>query len=229
MCGRFTQHYTWSEVHDALSIIQPTVPPNLEPKYNLGRLQKVDLVRRIEGGNALERALWDLVPFWWKKPLKEKKFPTFNAVSEELLKKKSFVPSWKQGKRCIIPVSGIYEWPLPKQKGQAPFYIHGSHSPILFLAGLWSDWRDPDNNNETLLTCTVLTGAANGVMESIPHHRCPIIIDPTNVERWFTSSLDEAYSLLVPPPDDVMTAYRVSSYVNKIGNEGRECIEPLAA
>ena len=33
MCGRFTQHYTWQEVHAFLSVFGP--PRNLQPRYNI--------------------------------------------------------------------------------------------------------------------------------------------------------------------------------------------------
>ena len=33
MCGRFTQHYTWAEVHAFLSVFG--APRNLRPHYNL--------------------------------------------------------------------------------------------------------------------------------------------------------------------------------------------------
>jgi putative SOS response-associated peptidase YedK len=33
MCGRFTQHYTWAEVHAFLSVFG--TPRNLRPRYNI--------------------------------------------------------------------------------------------------------------------------------------------------------------------------------------------------
>ena len=33
MCGRFTQHYTWQEVHAFLSVFGPA--RNLQPHYNI--------------------------------------------------------------------------------------------------------------------------------------------------------------------------------------------------
>ena len=62
MCGRFSQHYSWQEMHDALSIIEPSMPQNLEPRYNLGRFQNIDVVHPTDGGNKLSQMLWELVP-----------------------------------------------------------------------------------------------------------------------------------------------------------------------
>ncbi len=228
MCGRFTQHYTWSELYDALNLTSPDAPRNLEPRYNLGRFQTVDMVRPIERGNELVRALWEFVPFYWKKPLKEKKWSSFNAKSETLTQSRAFSPAWKRGQRCIVPISGFYEWPRPAKKGQPPYYIHSSTGPILFLAGLWSDWEDTEKE-EWRTSCTVITTEPNALMREIPHHRCPAVISGRDLEQWIRGTEDDAYALLAPPPDDAMVAYTVSPYVNKIGNEGRECIEPIVA
>lgn len=43
MCGRFTQNYTWSEVHDFLNVLG--TPRNLRPRYNIGPTTPVDVVR----------------------------------------------------------------------------------------------------------------------------------------------------------------------------------------
>jgi putative SOS response-associated peptidase YedK len=43
MCGRFTQHYTWAEVHAFLSVFG--TPRNLQPRYNIARTTMID------GGN----------------------------------------------------------------------------------------------------------------------------------------------------------------------------------
>jgi len=31
----------------------------------------------------------------------------------------------------MIPVPGFYEWPRPKKRGQAPYFVHGADQPIL--------------------------------------------------------------------------------------------------
>ena len=45
MCGRFTQHYTWAEVHAFLNVFgEPTTPRNLQPRYNIGPTSFIDVV-----------------------------------------------------------------------------------------------------------------------------------------------------------------------------------------
>jgi putative SOS response-associated peptidase YedK len=52
---------------------------------------------------------WGLVPSWWSKLLKELKLATFNARAETVAEKPFFRSAFKRS-RCLIPVSGYYEW-----------------------------------------------------------------------------------------------------------------------
>jgi len=45
-------------------------------------------------------------------------------------------------KRCLIPVSGYYEW-QDTPKGKQPWYFTARDgSPALTIAGLWDEWRN---------------------------------------------------------------------------------------
>jgi len=69
MCGRFTQNYTWSEVHAFLSVFGAA--RNLRPRYNIAPTTTVDVVRLDrEGRRELVSMRWGLVPLWWQKALK---------------------------------------------------------------------------------------------------------------------------------------------------------------
>ena len=45
----------------------------------------VPVVLETPQGRKLDYFRWDIVPAWWNKPLKEKKFSSFNARSESLM------------------------------------------------------------------------------------------------------------------------------------------------
>lgn len=225
MCGRFSQHYTWSEIHGLYSLIGSQAPVNIEPRYNIGRFQSAYIIRSKDDAFILERALFEFVPFFWKKPLKEKKYSSFNAVGEKLItgETKSFVASWKGGKRGLLPVSGFYEWPRPKKAGQAPYFITSAKAPVLSLGIIWSVWEDAESGEERT-TFAIVTTPPNKLMESIPHHRCPLVIADKDREQWTQGTQADAERLLKPPPATAMQKTLVSSYVNKIGNEGPECV-----
>ena len=68
MCGRFTQHYTWQQVHAFLSVIG--APLNLQPRYNIAPTTTIDVVRvDRDEQRELVRMRWGLVPGWWSKSL----------------------------------------------------------------------------------------------------------------------------------------------------------------
>lgn len=54
MCGRFTQNYTWEQVHAFLSVFGP--PRNLQPHYNIAPTDTVDALG-MPRGKARGRAL----------------------------------------------------------------------------------------------------------------------------------------------------------------------------
>ena len=87
MCGRFTQHYTWAEVHAFLNVFGPL--RNLQPRYKIAPTTSIDVIRAGQHGQELVSMRWGLVPFFWKKPLKE--LPaTFNARAETVADKPMF-------------------------------------------------------------------------------------------------------------------------------------------
>ena len=89
------------------------------------------------------RMRWGLVPSWWSKPLKEMKLATFNARAETVATKPMFRSAFKRN-RCLIPVSGYYEW-QDTPGGKQPWYFTARDgSPALTIAGLWDEWTDKE-------------------------------------------------------------------------------------
>jgi putative SOS response-associated peptidase YedK len=52
---------------------------------------------------------WGLIPRWWSKTIKDAKIATFNARAETIETKPFFRDAFKRT-RCLIPMSGYYEW-----------------------------------------------------------------------------------------------------------------------
>jgi transcriptional regulator with XRE-family HTH domain len=52
---------------------------------------------------------WGLIPSRWKKPIKELKLATFNVRIETVAEKPFFRSAFKRT-RCLVPVSGCYEY-----------------------------------------------------------------------------------------------------------------------
>jgi putative SOS response-associated peptidase YedK len=150
---------------------------------------------------------WGLIPVWAKDPAEFlKKSPTFNAISEEAYRKPSFRSAWKMGRRCLIPMTGFYEWHHHgegKKKLTYPHFIHLKSTPVMFMAGLYENG-----------TFTLLTTEANSMMAWVHNvkKRMPVIISPGEEEMWLKAGLTEEKARLMckPYPDEDMEAWPIS-------------------
>jgi putative SOS response-associated peptidase YedK len=208
MCGRFTQNYTWEEVHDFLNVFG--APSNVQPRYNIAPTTSIDVVRQGEQGRELVRVRWGLVPFFWKKPLKD--LPaTFNARAETVAEKPMFRNAF-QKRRCIIPASGFYEWTGGKSDRQPHLFTAADGSPVLAFAGLWDQWRDA--TGETLLSATIIVSGASEWMTAY-HDRMPVLLRPDNFDAWLSGTLGA--EALKPAPESALREWTVSRRVNRTG------------
>jgi putative SOS response-associated peptidase YedK len=53
MCGRFTQCYSWDEVHRFLRLLDPVATPNLRARYNIAPTTLIDVVVNRGKGREL--------------------------------------------------------------------------------------------------------------------------------------------------------------------------------
>jgi putative SOS response-associated peptidase YedK len=116
-------------------------PHNLRPRYNVCPTDPVDTVIEQDGKRQLVPMRWGLIPRWWSKTIKDVKMATFNARAETVETKPFFRDAF-QRTRCLIPVSGYYEW-QDTPGGKQPWYFTARDgSPLLTAAGLWDEWKD---------------------------------------------------------------------------------------
>ena len=185
MCGRFTQHYTWAEIVEFLNLIGGAAAPNLRPRYNIAPTTVVDVVRLSEAGRELLSMRWGLVPFFWKKTLRE--LPsTINARVETVATKPMFREAYRR-RRCIVPASGFYEWTGEPGDKTPHLFSAKDGSPVLAFAGLWERWTNPETNDE-LLSCTILVTEATDWM-GIYHDRMPVMLEEPATTAWLDGTL----------------------------------------
>ena len=126
-----------------------------------------------------------------------------NAVSEEILQPSKVYRKAALERRCIIPSSGFYDWrhifPLNKKTGQPlktavkyPYRVMVKNKEIFWIAGIWNQWTDAETG-ETVDTCSIVTTAANLVMEQIHNSkkRMPTILTDDLAWEWMFGKLDE--------------------------------------
>ncbi len=206
MCGRFVQRYTWDDVQDLYDL--PDGPArNLQAHYNVAPTDPVNVVKLNTGGaTELVSMRRGLVPWWWKKPLKQ--LPaSFNARAESVAHKPVFRDAFKRH-RCIIPASGYYEW-LKRPDGKQPYFISATDGSVLSFAGLWDRWKNPETG-EPMTSCT----DANELTRPI-HDRMPVVLDKADIGPWLNG--EAGTELLKPAGDDRLQMWPVSRRVNKTG------------
>ena len=198
------------------------------PSYNVVPTQQVPIVRMVDGERRGSRLPWGLIPFFAKGI--PTKYSTINARIETVQTAASYLGLWKRGQRCLVVVSGFYEWQVqPDGKSKVPFYIHTNDQEIAAFAGLWESSRT--DTGEVIESVTHITVPANSLVGEIHNtkHRIPAILENADREAWLTGTPEEAWETLGPYPDDLMVAWPVSAPVNTPRNDDAKLIKPLPA
>ncbi len=218
MCGRFVTVIPADELRKIFDLIEN---PQIEPRYNIAPMQKAGVVRQVEDStNRFDFLKWGLVPSWSTDPTKGSML--INARSETVKEKPSFRHAIKTN-RCIIPISGFYEW-VQVGKEKHPHYIYLTDKSVMCLAGIWEHWKSPDD--AVLETFSILTTTANKRLESL-HERMPVILHPADYGLWLDKQLTDPHHLdhlYQPFPDDLITFHEVPALVNNPRFDSPSCI-----
>jgi putative SOS response-associated peptidase YedK len=117
--------------------------------------------------------------------------------------------------RCVIPVSGFYEW-----KGRHPYYIYAPDE-ILCLAGVYV-------RNDESIKFSVVTTDSEGFLKEL-HHRMPLILSGASLSSWLSSDNYRAEKLDLSKNafPQTLKFHEVSQAVNSAGYENDDCTKPL--
>lgn len=224
MCCRYIllqEHAKSILVRLGVTIENASLPSS---RYNVAPGGGIPAVRNRPGSHTRELASlhWGLVPSWTHVPSGP---PPVNARAESLAGKPSFCEAFRT-RRCLIPVSGFYEW-APQGRTRQPWLFRLRDEQPFALAGLWESWLSPDG--VALESCAIVTTTPNTVMAPI-HHRMPVMLaEPVAWDAWLDPHLTNPAMLaafLQPFPCKMMTALAVSSHVNNVRHDDAGCIAP---
>jgi len=224
-------------LYDAFKIISDSLnfdffTPNFNVHPSPTESQKEQLVtppiiRWQNGEFEALPAVWPLIPVWAKGRVS--KYSTANAKSETLASTRSYQHAWKYGQRCLVPATGFYEWQVVAgEKHKQPYNIRVKGQAIFAMAGLWEQSLDPVTQ-QNVESFTIITTNANPMMARIHNtkERMPVILSPQNYKTWLQSSEQEAQQLLLPYPEQDMTACEVTTYGNNPNNNDEKCVEEM--
>ncbi|QSJ14488.1 SOS response-associated peptidase [Nostoc sp. UHCC 0702] len=223
MCGRFTLNQPAAALAQLFGV---QLVADLAPQYNIAPTQMVATVLHNPQSDQREFQYlrWGLIPSWAKEKAMGAKL--INARAETVAEKPAFRSAFKH-RRCLVLADGFYEWQKQQRKKQ-PFYFRLQDGQPFGFAGLWSTWRSPAQ--EEIVSCTILTTAANELLQPI-HDRMPVIIAPQDYNLWLDTQVqtpEALQQLLLPYAAEAMKAYPVSTLVNNSQHNSSECIIPLS-
>lgn len=159
---------------------------------------------------------WGLIPAWCRdeKQAAEMSNHTLNAMSETVFEKPSFRSSI-QKKRCLVIVSGFYEWHTIGKK-KFPFYIHHRSKDFFSMGGIYEHWLNK-STGEVHRTFSIITTPANKMLSAIHNSkkRMPLIFSENDELQWINKNLskEEISSLMKPLPDGELKAYSISKRI----------------
>ena len=226
MCGRLNIQVT-QLTKLLMAILQEEYPgddnPNAAPTETLPVLRSGD-----DGQIQCIPMRWWLTPSWSQGP--STRYSMFNAKAETAARSPAFRgPFAKQ--RCVVPVSGFYEWQRRAGHKQ-PFFISDQAQEGLLLAGLWDAWQPRGSAGETAehLSFTLLTTAAHPSLDEL-HHRQPVFLRPEQAVQWLdpqveTSALKSLLASDLPVP---LRLTPVSNEVNSARNKSSRCYHPVGS
>jgi putative SOS response-associated peptidase YedK len=222
MCGRFTLTVNPAELQE--TFVNYTFPATFAPRFNIAPTQPI-LAIPNDDRNEATFFVWGLIPMWAKDPSIGSRL--INARAETLEEKPAFRGSLKH-KRCLILADGFFEWRTsPGGKAKIPYFIHMNDRRPFAFAGLWDSWNSPDGSQ--VKTATIITTEPNDLMTLI-HNRMPAILHPRDHAKWLDPSPqtpDDLKPLIKPYPAEEMSAYPVSTLVNKPENDRPDLVVPV--
>ena len=195
MCGRYYLDFDLleSENFDSKNSII------YETNFNITPQTKVPIF--IE--NELTIATWGFFPDWIKNQKNSK--PLFNTRWETVQEKRTFKAAFKKH-RCLVPISGWYEWKNVNDEKQ-PYYFY-KQNELLKAAGLY--WLRSSGDIEF----SIITKEAEDNLLTI-HNRTPLILNNDSQKLW-TSHIDlnNLYSDISKQKNPSINFHRVSKSVN---------------
>ena len=159
--------------------------------HSSGDIRPTDIVPVI--ATSANRRQIGAYPMRWGFQHPTRGMLVFNTRSETAPEKALFCTSIID-RRCLIPVSGYYEWQKVDGK-KIRFQFSSSIKEPLYLAGLYLR-----SSHASLPVCTILTRAAAADIQAI-HARMPVILAKDHIQDWLSSEKDYREFLDAPVPD----------------------------
>lgn len=224
MCGRYTAMFTWRQIWEIYQLIGAMPAPERSPNFNLAPSQLAPVVILTEDGRVCEAMRFGLIPFFARG--EPGPYSTINARVETVATSPAYRGPWKRAQRCLVLASGFYEWHLLVDKKKQPYFIKVADQEVFAMAGLWDQSQPAEG--PAIRSFTIITLPASPLMSQIHNDkkREPAILVREDIAAWLGGTAEEARAVLKQYPDDLLSAWPVSTRVNSPKNDDAFLIEP---
>lgn len=189
MCGRFESKKIDKGVLDLFKQhkLKITLDKDLDKRAeeDIRPTQKILSVLHNDNNYRLTKVNWG-IKFSDSSPL------IFNSRIETI-KEKKYWNTLFANKKCIVPMTGFYEW-KQEGKGKTKYKIYLPDLDIFFVPAIYH--QDKENN----IFASLITTVPNKFIKEI-HHRMPVILEFKDAIKFLEDDVDENLERCVPYSD----------------------------
>ena len=190
--------------------LDPDFDHEIQPQYNICPNESAWV---INSDRKLSRMAWGVN---FKTPYKTNPNFVINSRQEDLLERQYFKDAFFKYERCLIPADSFYEF--EKTPGKTAYRFIPTNGLGWLFAGL--KLTDQTNNIKKFV---ILTTEANQVVAKV-HDRMPVIIDPSNMSKWFQANHYRPNNPnLLPIDNHLINTMTVDPIVRKVSSKGPQC------
>ena len=162
--------------------------------------RKYPVIILEDGVKKLVPMEWGVIADYMNTPekIRQMRNSMCNARSEKIIDDKKSIWHRMRKKRCLIPVTGIFEHREVKGfKNKIPYHVRLKNRPLFCIPGLYHFPNKADvETGEVTGTFTLITRAANSVMAQIHNSgdqafRMPLFLPKELEMKWLYPDLDD--------------------------------------
>lgn len=200
MCNRYGLKTPISEIVRVLAeagtpMVDPPASalPNLEPREHIRPTDRAQVLRPVKGGLQLAELRWGLIPWFYKRAIRDFKGLNTNARAETAATLASFKAPMER-RRCLVPASHFFEWTGAKGSKTMWRFERAGHELFCF-AGICERAQTTDGEVQSFAILT----SAPGLDAANYHDRQPVMLEPADYATWLDPALP--FAPLVAPPE----------------------------
>jgi putative SOS response-associated peptidase YedK len=203
-------NYTPSSLQTLIDHFNTAPPPETVWQDEAYQDYLAPIIRADERGNReAVLAAFSMVPKRHIEP-GAKRFSTMNARAESIGQLRSYAPSWKASRLCLVPMRAFFE-PNWESGAHVRWRIGLADDEDFAVAGIWREWVEQDGSTSHAFTQITINADQHPLMQRFhradDEKRSLVIVPPEEYDAWLGCKNPElARSFLRLYPAELMAA-----------------------